>query len=63
MTIDDGSNLFAMEIETGGEFTLLINRVTDGGWLGMNRQELMALRSICDRALNTSAEELGDELA
>jgi hypothetical protein len=59
MMIDIGTSpLFAMEIE-GNEFTLVMNRVTDGGWLPMSREELQDLRSICDQALNTSAEELG----
>jgi len=54
------SPLFAMEFEAPDEFTLLINRVTDGGWLPMSRVELRELRSICDQALNTSEDELGD---
>lgn len=60
MIKDATSSLFSMEIEGQDEFTLIINRVTDGGWLSMSRAELQDLRGVCDQALNTSAEELGE---
>lgn len=58
-----------MTIEYNDDMWVTVNGLDDfaialdGGSLAMDRAEMEWLRSAIDQALNTSAEELGDELA
>lgn len=58
MIIEDTLDLFLVDVSGSNAFELVINRKCDSGVLPVSREELKALRDVCDKALNVSEDEL-----